>query len=654
MAPAGEERYELWNYILAEAYLLSDSSDGIVQLTVTPRMLARALDDAGEGGVSPEDAEADFTAAVAAVYASKVLASPKKLRALKSSKPGDVPYATSFLALSVLAAFHMRTDDEHTGRAFYPRLAEMLGCNLSRSYPEGFDGDAFLELWEELDGWLASQYARRLAAPDSALVRRYVAYPFAHVPLRQVDIERLPQFFDAFGYEPGARAPIDRLAYDLFDGSGPWRYLTASGQAALRDSGRRPFVIRQVAHELERWDGCRTDSSGARTASIELWMDIRRRRAQVHLLARRPTGFPEVVENGELVFESSQEGWYEPIPLGRDDGQILSEGLRVGTTWEHERFFLQLRGAEAVPLTPSEEYTGFVSDCVLRADTECAVLCTEAVADDVARFLASLGNGSVYPRQDDTIPQGWRLFVGARPSNSAAPPPGLERLRVESSITLVPEGGLRLGRRWTWLEGAPARVIVVGAHREHVPKIDGIETTVDEDGRLDAKALEGRGEHIIEIGNRLRQRVTVLPGAVHPDCTEWIRSSETRPPVAVPAGHWYLVGAAPGDCIAASAPQEGALVRPAFTVVWAVQVGAGPGATAIHMHDPPPPEGTPVPVDSSRRLGCRWEEAIYQAGIRRPRLLCGFDCSREQLLAEWRVTMERARAHKRQLRRRRQ
>ncbi len=638
--------------MLTEACLLSDSSDGIVQLTITPRILARVLEDAGEGGYTPEAAETEFTTAVADMYASKVLPSPKKLRALKSPNPNDVPYATSFLALSVLAAFHMRTDDEHTGRAYYPRLAEMLGCTLSRSYPEGFEGDAFLELWEELDRWLTNQHARHLAEPDSTLVRKYVAYPFAHVPLRQVDIERLPQFFDAFGYEPGSRAPIDRLSYDLVDGAGPWRYLTKSGQAALRDPRRRPFVVRQVAYELERWDGCRTDSTGARTASIELWMDIRRRRAQIHLLARRPAGFPEVVNDGDLVFESSQEGWYEPIPLGGDDGALLSDGLRIGTTWAHERFFLQFRNSDAVPLTPSEEYTGFVSDRVLRAETECAVLCKEAVADDVAQFLESVGNGGVYPRREDTIPRGWCLFMGVRPSNGATPPQGLERLRVESSITLVPEGGLRLGRRWTWLEGAPARISVIGAHRDLVTKIDGKKATVNESGQLRAEVLESRGEHIIEIGNRLRQRVTVLAGAVHPDCMEWTQSEETRVPVSVPGGHWYVVGSAPGECIPIAAPPEGALVRPVFAVSWAVQVGARPGATAIHIHDPPKPGSGSSSADTTKRLACRWEEVVYQAGVRRPRLLCGFECSQEHLLAEWRSTMEIARARKREIRRR--
>ena len=329
-----ESRYILWNYMLAEHCLLADSWEGTVLLTIAPRTLVAALEEAGEGVLSADEAEADFIAAVAGMYRVRVLERSKRLRALKSTSTNDVPFGIGFLALSVLAAFHMRTDDEHTGRAFYPRLATMLGCELVRAYPAGFDGDAFLELWDELAAWLKAMYGRELAAPDAVGVRRYVAYPFAHVPLREVDIERLPQFFDACGYEPRARAPLHRLAYDLYEASGPWHHFTELGQGALKDRHRRPFVIRQVAHELEHWDGCPTDSSGARTATIEVWMDIRRRRAQLHLLARRPAGFPEVIEDGELVFASSQEGWYEPVPLGRDDGGLLEHGVRVGTRRE--------------------------------------------------------------------------------------------------------------------------------------------------------------------------------------------------------------------------------------------------------------------------------------------------------------------------------
>jgi len=187
-------------------------------------------------------------------------------------------------------------------------------------------------------------------------------------------------------------------------------------------------------------------------------MDIRRRRAQLHLLARRPSGFPELIEDGELVFESSQDGWYEPVPLGREDGSLLADGIRVGVRANGGRYHLQLRQARAVPLTPSEEYTGFVSDRVLRAEAACAVLCVEALGADVARYLGALTGEPVHARRDDTIPSGWCLFTDIRAIRECPPPPGLENLAVESSLALIPEGGLRLGRRWTWLESAPAQL----------------------------------------------------------------------------------------------------------------------------------------------------------------------------------------------------
>ena len=648
--------------MLADQCLLSNSFDGVVQLTITPQALSRVLEGAGGGGLSPDEAEADLTAAVAAVYTSKVLASPRKLRSLKSSDPKEVPYATSFLALSVLAAFHMRTDDEHSGRAFYPRLASMLGCELTgSSHPVGFEGGVFLELWEELDLWLTQHHGRRLAIPDSTSLRRYIALPFAHVPLRQVDLERLPQFFETHGFEPGERPPIDRLAYDLYDGSGAWRSFTESGQSALQDPHRRPFVVRQVAHELERWDGSRTDSTGARVASIELGIDIRQRRAQLHLLARRPAGFPDLIEDSELVFEAGQEGWYAPIPLSAEDGPLLS-GLKVRGALGNERFLLQLRSSDAVPLTPGEEYTGFVSDRVLRSGARCAVLCRESIVDEVARFLEIVGCEQVRPRYDETIPAGWCLFMGIRPTNSCPPPPGLERLSLESSVTLVPTGGLRLGRRWTWLAGALARVTVVGSHRGLIAKIDGQEAELDENGCLSVVALQEPGQHFIEIGNRIRQRVIIQQGTVHPGCEPWPEAGTTRIPVAIPAGHWFVIGASPGQCRTLWAPPGGALVRPDFRTQWAVQVGPEPGAIALHLHDEHDPDlsgdptseiaGLPRASSAAEHPTCRWEETIYQAGIRRPRLLCYLGCPSAQLSASWRHLLDLARARKREIRRR--
>ena len=98
----------------------------------------------------------------------------------------------------------------------------------------------------------------------------------------------------------------------------------------------------------------------------------------------------------------------------------LLEGLRIASG-QARGFSLQLRGADVVPLSPSEEYAGFVSDRALRADTRCAVLCKEAFTDDVARYIETITGEPVQPRSDETLPAGWRLFTDVRPVRFRAP-----------------------------------------------------------------------------------------------------------------------------------------------------------------------------------------------------------------------------------------
>ncbi|MDD9981583.1 MAG: hypothetical protein OXU81_09535 [Gammaproteobacteria bacterium] len=656
-----QDDYVLWNYMLDEHFLAADTHDGVVQLTITPHTLAKAVRETTGDVLEPEEAEQSLAKAVSSVYASRVRSSSWKLFALASADRTDVPFATGFLALSVLAAFHMHTDEERSARAFYPRLAEMLGCRLSGTYPEGFTGDGFAKLWHELDNWLFSRRGRRLAQPQADAARRYVAYPFAHVPLRQVDIERTPQFFDAFGYEPGSRVPIERLAYDLVDGTGPWRGFTETGQRVLRDPHRRALAIRQVAQELERWDGCRIDSSGRRTATIEVWMNIRRRRAQLHLLARRPTGFPEQIGNGEIGFEASGDSWYEPVALGTADGRLLSDGVRIDAS--RGRFSLQLRGSDVVPLAPCAEYSGYVSDRVLRAETQCAVLCRESMADEVGRYLRAVNGAEAHPRCDATLPKGWCLFTDVRARTGAAAPQGMERLSVEATTALVPEGGLRVGGRWTWLEGAPARVRVIGARDGLAVKIDEREVELDGDGYLPIASLAAKGEHLIEIGNRLRRKATVLAATVHPACEPWPDADGRGTPLALPQGGWTIVGTKPGQLQSTRGEADEEAARPWFEARWAIRIGPGRGATALHLHDRHEDgcagRGNRIGghgghgADRSRAGAARWEETVYQAGIRKPTLRCAMGCSAAELAAEWRTLMKRARARKRANKRRR-
>lgn len=647
-------RYRVWNRVLLEHLLLADTVEGAVLLTVTPRILSIALFDVVEEWLGPPDAEEDLVKATREVYRDIVLTNPAKLDALLRRIDG-VPACIPFLAVSVLAAYHMRTADDHTGRAYYPRLAELLDVNIvGPSYPLGFEGSSFERLWVDLAEWLQTEYGRRLGPPLDSEARPYVAYPLAHAPLRRVDIDRLPRFFSSFGYEPGSRPPLDKLKYDLVTGHGAWTGFTPAGRRALHDEGLRAFVVRQVAHELEHWDGCRKDSAGRRVATIEVVMDVHQRRAHVAWLGRRPAGFPEVLEAESYLFESEEDSWYEPIPLGPEDGEALLEGLRLVS--DDGRCVLQRPGTAIMPLCPSEEYTGYLSDRVLRYGSSCAVLCSERLAAEAAQYLRSITSKECSARRDPTLPSGWCLFLDVTPTRSVDPPPDLEHLRVESSVKVVPHGGLRLGGRWAWLQGAPPHLELIGRLDDQPIRLNGRDTTLDKGNRLSTAWFDEAGQYVLEIGTRLRQKINIIEPAVHPDCGEWPPTTTLDRLAIVPAGDWVIVGVLPGELLRLPRSSGATLVAPPFDCSWAVSVGAGPGARVRHLQGAA--VGGEIPgriflprAKQPRQRWLQWAELIYQAAIRRPELTAASNLEGCSLEEAWRDLTLRARAVKKANRR---
>ncbi|MCB9759550.1 MAG: hypothetical protein H6739_06890 [Alphaproteobacteria bacterium] len=654
------ERYILWNYVLIERLSIVDAQDGFVLLTVTPRILALALSDAGEKSVGPGEAEADLVEAVRSAY-QVVLNRGQDISAFNMLVDG-VPASPAYLALSVLAGYHMRTDDDRTARAYYPRFAERLGVSLGRNnYPVGFNGPAFRELWQDLSRWLEESYGRTLTPPMQSIARHYVVYPLAHVPMRQVDIDRLPRFFVAYGYEPGARPPLDKLTYDLVAGRGEWREFTAAGQAALRDPQRRSLVVRQVAYELEHWDGLREDSRGRRVATIEVLMDIRRRRASLSLLARRPSGYPELLDDAEFAFEAAEPGWYDPVPLGPEDGDLLRAGIRVVGQGDDGEVVLQRPSSKVIPLVPAEDHTGHVSDRVLRRGADCAVLCTTDQEATVADYLKRVCRSECSSRCDPTLPAGWVLFMPVRAVEAVAVPAGLELLQVESSVKLVPQGGLRLGRHWSWLEGAPPTIRMLGGAADAEVAVDGSKVELV-DGAIGRDHFGHCGAYVLTVGNQLRQRVRVVRAAAHHSCRDWdVPDAATRRAVPVPGGDWQIVGGRPGQRDRMSNPPGGALAEFRFPESWALRVGRrGEQACAVLLTCDEPEEPInndvrlvlPCGVGSraERRSWLQWSELVYQVSVRRHELGSSVAMVGVDVRARWDALKLRARRIKRALR----
>ncbi|NJR47005.1 MAG: hypothetical protein HC775_15225 [Hyellaceae cyanobacterium CSU_1_1] len=162
---------------------------------------------------------------------------------------------------------------------------------LDRNYPERFVPLEFEDLWKFLKKKLPIAFE-----PGSS--KRYIAYPLAHVLLRQIDVEKLPEFFAISGYEPESRVSPAKIDKDLNRWNKLGYVFSKPGKAALNNS-RREVAIAEITQELELWDGSVKEACGRRSTTVEVLLDfLNPRRPQLYYLPRRPLEFPENLSLG--------------------------------------------------------------------------------------------------------------------------------------------------------------------------------------------------------------------------------------------------------------------------------------------------------------------------------------------------------------------
>ncbi|MEH1770997.1 MAG: hypothetical protein V7L30_32120 [Nostoc sp.] len=653
------QKYTLWNRAIAEYFLSNNSNEQEIYLTISPKSLAAAFAKVQVTLLSPEEAEQDFVDVVSSAYRHRVLSYSAGFSVLHGDDENGFPKYIAFLALCVLAAYRMRSDEEVSTGAYYPRLAELLGCKIVRGFPEGFHTDEFEKLWKLLNKWLKQKKSLLLAMPEANTAKKiYIAFPLTHVPLRQVDIEKLPNFFAWAGYTPGQIAPINKLEVDI----SRWGscYFTLTGKKALADK-RLKAVIAQVNNELELWDGAINDSYSKRSASVEILLDIVRRQPQLSFLPRCPDLFPSFFDCEELYLESSGEGWYNPISLGEKNGRDLREGFSWSTKSNNIQFVLQRAGCSAIALAPSSDYTGFVSRHSLPSGIACNVLVHEDVTKNAREYFEEISSRSFNPIHDKRLPNGWCLFRDVKAEKYVANiPSGLESLYVESAVEIVLSGGLRLGKKAAWLLGAPPRLMITGLQEGQQPKIDGIPITIAEDGTLvDLSHLMHPGVHRIEVGS-VYKNIEIVEPEINFDRERqnFYRTSVTGSHVALPPGNWTIIGANPGEVTQATIyeSQQGIIVKSSFQAVWAIEFGSGTGARVVCLAKSPPcPKTLKLSIAKTQIPSEieRWTSLVYNAAIRRPKLASIYDEEKaSNLQVAWKGYMQAAREIKRQQKRR--
>jgi hypothetical protein len=197
-------------------------------------------------------------------------------------------------------------------------------------------------------------------------------------------------------------------------------------------------------------------------------------------------------------------------------------------------------------------------------------------------------------------------------------------LEVIANIEIIPQGGLRVGRRWAWLAEAPPTLLATGFEPGEYAVIDGDQVQVDEGGVIrDGGRLATPGIHVVEVGH-LRRRLEIinpeltvasLGEIAAADLDRWLV-------VALPSGSWTVIGPRPGDLAYAVSTSwgQGGLACCAFSPVWAISFGSGAGAVVLSLSKqafaPNRPSHRPA-ARSLRRIRV-WADVVYSAHIRHP------------------------------------
>jgi len=617
--PAAEEKetlpdeYLFWNRILA-ARFINLPPRSMIHLATSPRLLAGVLSENKGEKVQPRDAEARFVEAVREAYDASIADSRSGLRILRRRESANgLPLCVGFLALSVLAAHKMHSDGANSSSAYYVRLKHLLAAPADpNDLPKGFATLEFEALWNFLAAWLAANTSLSLALPAAGAQKRYIGYPLAHVPLRQLDLEKLPAFFSWADYSPGSSLPPERIEDDFRRWSNSYGMLSQAGREALEDS-RAPAVLAQIRSELRLWDGSVLDAHGVQSVQVEVLLENIRRLSRISLLAPRREGYPEGFRCGEVEMAGTQD-WYDPVELTPTDGPLLEHGF----SWPADgnpSLVLRRPAAEVIVLAPNAAYSELVSRTQIPKDVSCAILCHERVAARVGLYLGAICSEAVRPLVEGNCPQDWRLFLRVRavrvPANV---PEDLRMLDVVSETDIIPQGGLRLGR-WAWMQGAPPSLLVEGRDGRAV-SINDMPVDADEDGHLHADdMLKEPGSYTVCVGY-LERTIRIVPAVLRQlgGTTPTVGELRTSCPIVLEPGCWTLIGRNPGE--AQRAPNSSgrpSLFQCAFRPIWAVSDHGGPRARVIQLAADVADCSWPVKRDAQSQA---WVSSIYEATIR--------------------------------------
>ncbi len=342
--------YEQWNRAII-SYIFEDRDPGEVVFLQTN---AETLGEIAKmSGFNVADAAESLKVSVR----DKVVQAGNRLnfwsidpKNFRIHSPDKEPLQVAFLALTVLAASQMESDNTISPRDYYVRLNYVLFGVSIKGKPNGFNRNQFEAFWKHLQEWAEDKHDVELHLTIGPQTRRYVWFPISQSLINKHDRLNIQRFFHESNLKSGTHLAESQLLAQLQT----WKSLRKF-PAKIRGpiEQRTPeirLILRQIQSLLKNWDGeppdapLRTRTKRRSVAiDVQLCFDLYGNVDHVRYWFRCRNAFPIPLEPNSLLVERLKpldERWYQPFIVPDDRRSFWS--LRNN---------LELKSANSNPLT---------------------------------------------------------------------------------------------------------------------------------------------------------------------------------------------------------------------------------------------------------------------------------------------------------------
>jgi hypothetical protein len=498
------------------------------------------------------------------------------------------------LALTVLAAARMDSDDQLSAGNYYARFRSLLGID-GRGMPPGYDR-TIPDLWRRyLQGWMNDRTAGAHGTISFPLqfpgVTTNIGYALSQTILRASDRRRLTQFFRWLGLRSGESVDPAELALH-FTLWAERAHLSLGTRELTRQGDSAGYLGDVLADEFSQWDGEERDDAGRRVGQLHLALQLPA--GKLSVVPARPRGFPEALNfadaKSSVVFAPLSEDWYQPLAT-----PVTTALLESGVQLRDRSWSFSLPGRKVVPFRQDETFGSWISsDRVVPLEHHCLLVHQTLTAGVSAYLRAVVGDEAASPCRAAAIPAAWSLYRDVvfleRPAVEVPAQLEILRPRPENRVSLW--RGLRLptghdvfltgGEPDLWIpeELASRAAVVDGAAVPRAP----------DQFRIELRALGlDEGLHAVTVGPSRRTFASCR--SLRPRQPETAGSISTPLLARHTPGSEYVTPRVSGAQISgaggsASAPGNRVYLRRGATRY--LVLGARPGQIAHPRPTPPP------------------------------------------------------------------